>query len=214
MQKEYALILAWPATKCKQAGAWYDGLMHYLGFSKNGYYKVGHAGIVLINQLGEPHYFDFGRYHAPYGNGRVRDKHTDYDLELKTRIEKNEEGNLNIEKLIEELQYKKACHGDGVLEVSLVEIDFNKAFCKAKTMQNRGFIPYGPFVRKGTNCSRFVQVVASKGMRFGIRKILLNLPLMLTPTPMWNVLIGKRLKNKKKNLLYVKNIKKETQIVT
>jgi len=79
--KDIAIILAWPETICKQTNAWYDGLMNKLKISKNGYYKVGHAAIVLVNsKKGEAHYFDFGRYHSPKGQGRVRDISTDYDL--------------------------------------------------------------------------------------------------------------------------------------
>ena len=195
MKPEYALILAWPETKCKQAGAWYDGIMETVGVSKNGYYKVGHAAIVLINAKGEPFYFDFGRYHAPHGNGRVRDVSSDYDLALKTKINFENHKPQNIEELMNELQAKKACHGDGKLEASLVSINFKKAFDGAKKMQNKTFIPYGPFVYKGTNCSRFVKTVAHKGMSFSLRKVFLNTPLMLTPTPMWNVYIGAKQNN-------------------
>ncbi len=192
MQQEYALILAWPETKCKQAGAWYDGIMEAVGFSKSGYYKVGHAAIVLIDSKGKTFYFDFGRYHAPHGKGRVRDVTTDYDLALQTKIIFDGGEPQNIEELLIELQAKKACHGDGELEASHVKIDFDKAFEQAKKMQRQTFISYGPFVYKGTNCSRFVKTIAHKGMPFSFRKIFLNTPIMLTPTPMWNVLIGKK----------------------
>lgn len=196
MKQEYALILAWPETKCKQAGAWYDGAMNALGFSKNGYYKVGHAAIVLINSSGKPFYFDFGRYHSPHGKGRVRDASTDYELALKTLVIYDNHYPQNMEALINELQSKKACHGDGELKASLVKINFDKAFESAKTMQEQVFISYGPFVYKGTNCSRFVKTIADKGMPLSFRKFFLNTPLMFTPTPMWNVYIGQKQSNK------------------
>ncbi len=207
MQQEYALILAWPETKCKQAGAWYDGIMNIVGFSKKGYYKVGHAAIVLIDSKGKPFYFDFGRYHAPFGKGRVRDVSSDYDLALKTAVLFDEGNPQNMDELIIELQAKKACHGDGKLEASLVKIDFNKAFEEAKKMQSQTFISYGPFIYKGTNCSRFVKSVAHKGMSFSFRKLFLNTPLMLTPTPMWNVRIGKKqINNVYEDLVYKEEI--------
>ncbi len=209
MNREYALILAWPETKCKQAGAWYDGLMEALNFSNGGYYKVGHAAIVLINRFGTPYYFDFGRYHAPHGHGRVRDAQTDTDLELKTIIQYVDTTPVNIDELIDELQNKKACHGDGKLECSLVSINFCKAFKKAKEMQNRVFIPYGPFVRKGTNCSRFVKSVANNGIKSFRQKLILNLPPMLTPTPMWNVFAGEKIRNYEED----KNIIQEEEII-
>ena len=45
----FALVLAWPETKCKQAGAWYDYPLQLMNLNKNGYYKIGHAAIVLID---------------------------------------------------------------------------------------------------------------------------------------------------------------------
>lgn len=193
MGKDIALLLAWPETKCKQAGAWYDALMRLLSFNVNGYYTVGHAAIVLINhQDGECHYFDFGRYHAPKGFGRVRNKETDNELTLNTCISFDTNGKpLNIESLLRELEKKEACHGDGKLHVGLSYIDFNKSFERANYLQNREFIPYGPFVRKGTNCSRFVQSVALDGMSQSLERIGLKFPLMLTPTPKWNVVVTK-----------------------
>jgi hypothetical protein len=82
----FAIALAWPDTFCKQAGAWYDFYMEKMGISTNNHYKVGHAAVVLINgQNGKCHYFDFGRYHAPFGYGRVRDGISDPDLRIKTK---------------------------------------------------------------------------------------------------------------------------------
>ena len=48
-------------------------------------------------------------------------------------------------------------------------------------------MPYGPFVLSGTNCSRFVRTVALKGIKYPIKKLKLQFPVMLTPTPLWNV---------------------------
>jgi len=210
MDKDIAILLAWPETACKQAGAWYDPIMSALNVNQNGYYKVGHAAIVLIDHTtGECHYFDFGRYHSPQGFGRVRNKETDHDLELSTCICFGINGEpTNLTSLLAELQENDACHGDGELHAGLSSIDFEKAYCKAKEMQKREFIPYGPFVKNGSNCSRFVQVAALSGMRLSLEKVGLMLPLTLTPTPKWNTRVTKRslLKELKKSESY------ETQI--
>src|SRR5690606_25903582 len=102
MHTGIAIALAWPETKCKQAGAWYDGLMNLLGISKENYYKVGHAAVVLIEaKTGNCLYFDFGRYHAPFGQGRVRDLETDHDLEIYTKAKFDNAGNfLNYEQIL------------------------------------------------------------------------------------------------------------------
>jgi len=36
----FAIALAFPDTYCKQAGAWYDNLLNWLGIANNNYYKV------------------------------------------------------------------------------------------------------------------------------------------------------------------------------
>ena len=86
MHTGYGLVLAWPKTKVKQAGAWYDALMTFFGFNKNGYYKAGHAALVLINDKTKScTYSDFGRYQSPFGFGRVRTENTDCNLSISTK---------------------------------------------------------------------------------------------------------------------------------
>lgn len=185
----YAIVIAWPETLCKQAGAWYDGLMELLGFSKNNYYKVGHAAIVLVEtKTGACHYFDFGRYHAPFQHGRVRSAVTDHDLEIKTKAVIT--GNNQIDNYIEilsELFLNPSCHGSGALNASYCKINFEKAFMHAKCMQEQSPIPYGPFKVGGTNCSRFVNTVTLAGKPKLIYNLLLRYPKTLSPMPMGNV---------------------------
>jgi len=183
-----AIALAWPQTFCKQAGAWYDPLMNLLKISKNNYYKVGHAALVLIQNGSEQcHYFDFGRYHAPKGFGRVRSKETDYELELKTipKISGNEL--LNYSEILTELQGSDVFHGDGDLHASYIKVNFSKAFQKATEMQVASPIIYGPFVKGGTNCSRFVSTVIQAGLPLNQEKIKIKLLVPFTPSPASNV---------------------------
>jgi hypothetical protein len=191
MEKGYALILAWPDTKCKQAGAWYDPIMKQFRINKSGYYRIGHAAVVLIHgKTGKCHYFDFGRYHAPVGHGRVRSELTDHDLVLSSQIRFDEfRIPNNLKDLLSEIQDKEECHGEGKLAAGITEVDFNKSLAKAIEMQDREFIPYGPFVKNGTNCSRFVQHVAVSGLPFGWMKFSFKYPIMITPTPKWNTII-------------------------
>jgi len=39
----FAIVIAWPGTYCKQAGAWYDTITRFLGINKDYFYKAGHA---------------------------------------------------------------------------------------------------------------------------------------------------------------------------
>ncbi len=183
-----AIALAWPDTYCKQAGAWYDPLMNVLKISKNNYYKVGHSALVLIKNGGtECHYFDFGRYHAPKGHGRVRNKLTDNELQLKTIPKIENKKLLNYDELLTELQSSSVFHGDGDLYSSYVEIDFIKAYTKAIEMQSNSPIVYGPFVKNGTNCSRFVSSVILAGLSLKEERFKLKYFVPFTPSPSSNV---------------------------
>lgn len=186
----FAIALAWPETLCKQAGAWYDNLMHFVGINSRGYYRVGHAAIVLVDgNTGNCHYFDFGRYHAPHGHGRVRSTVTDHDLKIRTKAHFSHEmfGIENISDILSELQNNVSTHGTGRLLGSVIPINFNKAHRYAMHLNGMDYIPYGPFLQNGTNCSRFVNSVLYRGTNLLITKLLLKIPWMLTPTPMWNL---------------------------
>jgi hypothetical protein len=152
----FAIALAWPATYCKEPGAWYDPLSRWLGISKNNYYKAGHAALVLVDRKNEKcHYFDFGKYHAPIWHGRVRSGETDHDLKMKTVPKISESGDvlLNFNEILAELQQNSACHGEGQLVASYDRIDFQMAYKKAVNMQHLSPLPYGPFISGGSNCS-------------------------------------------------------------
>lgn len=186
----FALVLAWPQTYCKQPGAWYDGLSSLLHLSKNNYYQVGHAAIVLISiKKQRAFYFDFGRYHAPFQHGRARGAKTDFDLELQTtpKFSIDHSTVTNYDVFLKELQSHNAFHGDGTLESSIAKINFEKSLLEAERIQNKDFLPYGPFVRGGSNCSRFVHSVVNAGLVEKNRKLKLNWFIPLTPTPMSNV---------------------------
>jgi len=189
MKTGFAIALAWPETNCKNAGSWYDGLMELLGFSKNHYYKVGHAALILISkETKECHYFDFGRYHTPLGFGRVRDQETDPDLRLLTRAKISGSGKLeNFNSLLNEICNNISSHGTGATHGSYVTVDFNSAFKSAKKLQNKEVLRYGPFIWNGTNCSRFVRTVIISGQPKFISRLKIAIPLLVTPTPLHNV---------------------------
>ncbi len=186
----FAIALAWPQTYCKQPGAWYDPLTYWLGVNQNNYYKVGHAALVLIDSKNQKaHYFDFGRYHAPYKHGRVRSAETDHELEIETipLLTKDGQKLENFSNILNELQTNPACHGEGTLHASYCPVNFQKAFTKAHKMQEASPIPYGPFLYKGSNCSRFVStsiLAGYPGLKYRIR---LKYFVPFTPTPISNV---------------------------
>lgn len=191
MKKGFAIVLAWPDTICKQAGAWYDHPMKWLGINKNGYYKVGHAAIVLIDPNTRiPLYYDFGRYHSPKGKGRIRSAITDHELNLTTRVELDSTDSkiINLDHILKELYKNDSTHGTGELNGAVCEIDYQLAHDRVMKMSKRGFISYGPFLRGGTNCARFVCSVIQNSALSTRKKLGYVFPLTITPTPMWNLI--------------------------
>lgn len=185
----FALVLAWPETRCKEAGAWYDGLMSALGFNKKGYYKVGHAAIVLIDyKSGSCRYFDFGRYHAPHGFGRVRDAFTDHDLKIHTQANFSSSRELlNRAQILDELWSNASCHGSGYILSGLTRVSIEKSMKGINKLRQNDFLPYGPFVRKGTNCSRFVATVLEhSGISF-LMRLRLFFQVSISPSPKGNI---------------------------
>lgn len=186
----FAIALAWPETWCKQPGAWYDSFSSLLGISKNNYYQVGHAAVVLVDAAKKKcWYFDFGRYHAPFQFGRVRDAETDHELAMKTVPEISADGQRieNFETILTELQNNPACHGDGELHASLAPVNFESAFSRARRMLQESPIVYGPFIADGSNCSRFVNTVIRSGNPALKHLLKLKFFVPFTPTPMNNV---------------------------
>ncbi len=187
---DIAIALAWPATLCKQAGAWYDGVMRHVGVNRNGYYQVGHAAVLLLQRgAQEAIYFDLGRYHAPVGMARVRSKHTDHELVVRTPLQwdRDAEVPLNLCSVLGEVAGNSACHGTGTMHWGAVSVHHGSALRKAEALQQRTFIPYGPFVAGGSNCSRFVNTVVRAGAPAFVPRLLLGLPWTVSPTPLLNV---------------------------
>ncbi|MBS3912978.1 MAG: hypothetical protein KG003_00610 [Bacteroidetes bacterium] len=188
--KSIGIAIAWPETLCKQAGSWYDSALKTLGINKNNYYRVGHAAVILVDPVnGECRYFDFGRYHAPAGFGRVRSADTDTDLRIRTKAEIDEKMGyvLNLQAILKELEGNLSCHGNGTPIGAQTTIRFQAAMRRALKMQAHGFIKYGPFTIRGTNCSRFVRSVLVAGMFSGLTKLKLRFPWTLSPLPIYNV---------------------------
>ena len=66
-------------------------------------------------------------------------------------------------------------------------MSFDKAYKYAKRIQQKGLIPYGPFVCGGTNCSRFVASVMRSASPKFIKNARLKFPFCISPSPKRNV---------------------------
>ena len=115
----FAISLAWPETRCRKTGMWYDVMMSFFGIAKEGYYKVGHAAILLIDaKSGDIQYFDFGRYYAAYVQEKVRSQETDQELIIHSKAEISQDGKqiFNLEKILWELYKNRSTNGSGYLK--------------------------------------------------------------------------------------------------
>jgi hypothetical protein len=184
----FAIALAWPSALAKQTNDWYDGMMRGLGVNDDGYYRVGHAALVLVNaQDSTCYYFDFGRYHTPVGKGRVRDAETDEDLRISTRAKIEGRNILNFDEILCEVSTNSSTHASGTMYSSYARIDFRKAYKAAKDVQEFGPIPYGPFEKNGFNCSRFVRSIIMAGNPNWAHALRLEVVPMITPTTLFPV---------------------------
>jgi len=187
MKNDFIITLAWPEGMVTAPDSWYDKIA-----SKNGKYRVGHSALALVDSgTGKIYYFDFGRYHTPDGFGRIRDTETDPDAGIKQKAKINGEKINNIEEILVEISNNKSYHGEGALYSSVISgINFRIAFNYAKKWQEKGAIPYGPFVRNGTNCSRFVATISRKAEPSFLKKLRLKFPFTISPSPKRNVSIA------------------------
>lgn len=152
--------MAFPDTFVKMSEEFICKVLPLVGLGTKEYIKAGHAALVLVhNETGEAHYYDFGRYVTPKGFGRVRGAITDVELSIPFTAEISETGvfvNLNQFLLWLEANPQKT-HGEGRLIASVCDkIDYDKAKNFIEELQHRGSIPYGAFDKMGSNCSRFV----------------------------------------------------------
>ena len=187
MQKDFIIVLAWPEGMVAAAGGWYDKVL-----STKGQYRVGHSALILVNSAtNQLNYFDFGRYHSPFGFGRTRDLETDPDITLKSKPIISDNSIVNIKEILFEISNLKATHGHGSVYASILKnIDFNKAYEKAKEIQNMGLISYGPVVLTGTNCSRFVTTIMLASKPHWLTRLRLKYPFCLSPSPKRNISIA------------------------
>ena len=170
--------------------------------------QAGHAALLLIKK-NEPEvkYFDFGRYITSYGNGRVRSSETDPELHipLEARFKNNRISNLDSILLWLEKHPEKT-HGEGRLIASINhKINYDNAIKFIHKLIDEKEYPYGVFIKKASNCARFVTDTLINSCTNRIITLKLKSSYLLTPSP-----IGNTLKGRSVNKVYnVKNQKIE-----
>lgn len=188
------IALAYPDTFVRVSEEFVCKIFPLFGVGTKEYLKAGHAALVLVKkETGEAFYFDFGRYVTPFGKGRVRSQETDQELRMPIvgRFDASEKLS-NIEDFLLYLEANpEKTHGKGKLIASVSEgIHFESAIQFIRKIQSLGSIPYGGFIKDGSNCSRFVtdsiltSTTESK-VKSGLKRIK-----MFTPSPLGNVALS------------------------
>ncbi|PQJ72325.1 DUF6695 family protein [Polaribacter butkevichii] len=188
------VILSYPDTIVRPA--YWETLSNFwpmIGIGGKHAVQAGHAALLLIKKgCSEINYFDFGRYITSYGNGRVRSKEIDPDVAISIEAKFKDDKLNNLKEILLWIEnHPEKTHGDGRLVASIhTEIDFTKAYNFIHQLINQKEIPYGAFIKNGTNCARFVTdtIIASSANK-KINKLLKKSNLF-TPSPIGNVIKG------------------------
>ena len=189
------VILSYPDTVVRPAYWEYSSkIWPKIGIGHKDAVRAGHAALLLI-QKNNPtiQYYDFGRYITTYGNGRVRSEETDPELHIPIKAEFNNNQLSNLEELLLWLdQHPEKTHGNGRLIASINDqIDFSKAKNYIDGLIQQKEIPYGAFIKNGTNCARFVTDTIINSTTKNSMKLKLKSSFLLTPSPIGNTIKGK-----------------------
>ncbi|WP_298765963.1 DUF6695 family protein [uncultured Polaribacter sp.] len=188
------IVLSYPDTVVRPA--YWETLSSFwpkIGIGSKHAVQAGHAALLLLKKnCPEINYYDFGRYITTYGNGRVRNKKTDAELEITLQATFKNNQLTNIKEILLWLEkHPEKTHGDGRMIATINdEIDYKKAQKYINSIIKRKEIPYGTFLKNGSNCARFVTDTIIKSTNHKKIKKSLKQSNYLTPSPIGNVIKG------------------------
>lgn len=185
------IVLAYPDTFVQVTEEWICKFLPLLGLGTREYIKAGHAAMVLVeNESGNAHYYDFGRYVTPEGYGRVRGANTDVELEIPFKAILTSDNSLeNLEEFLLWLDANpQKTHGEGRLLASVCDVvDYDIAKKHIISLQGRGSVRYGAFSKAESNCSRFVTDTLLAATKEKEMRKALKFNKLFTPSTIGNV---------------------------
>ncbi|KAB1069055.1 hypothetical protein F6U93_04685 [Tamlana haliotis] len=192
MSSGMMLILAYPDSVVRLPKEWYASLMRFVGMGTKNYIRAGHAALVLVEvKTGVLSYYDFGRYIVPEPYGRVRSQETDPELKLPFQAQIEAGAIENIDEILVYLAtHPELTHGSGTMLASVcAAVDLKKAKSFITDLQNQTEVRYAAFIKKASNCARFVTdvliaSVTDKNIKKGLKK-----SKRFTPSTVGNVLL-------------------------
>jgi len=189
----FILTLAYPNTVVRISDEKFVPYLRYINVGCENYVRAGHAALVLIDtETGILEYFDFGRYTCPQGYGRVRGKLTDNELDFPLRAEVKDNELTNLNEIMTFLATNpKLTHGDGKLLVSVCKaVNYKDAKAYIMKLQNRNNVRYGAFLKRGSNCARFVTDTLIASINDKKKKKQLIKSKLFTPSTVSNVVLA------------------------
>ncbi len=188
------IVLSYPDTIVRPAYTEFSSkIWPFFGVGGKDAVQAGHAALLLINKNnGTVDYYDFGRYITSFGYGRVRSKATDVELEIPIKAKFKKDQLENVEELLIWLDsHPEKTHGEGRLVASVNNaVDYDKALAFIKSLIEQKEIPYGAFVKGGSNCARFVtDTIINSCLKRKIR-IKFKASNIFTPSPIGNAIKG------------------------
>ncbi|MFT7328272.1 MAG: hypothetical protein ACI870_000459 [Crocinitomicaceae bacterium] len=184
------IAMAFPESFVTLTNEGVSKITPYLGIGNKNGVKAGHAALCTVNHTsGEIYYYDFGRYVTPNGKGRVRSVKTDEELLIPITAKMQGKDILNLEEILIWLHaHPEKTRGDGVLVASVCSsINLKDAHSFIKLIHDKGSIPYGVFVKHGSNCARFTfdTLIASCEDPTIIKKLAFEK--IITPSPLGTI---------------------------
>jgi len=189
------VILSYPDTFVRPANWEFSSkFWTYFGIGSKNAIQAGHAALLLIRKNEtQINYYDFGRYITTYKNGRVRSKETDVELHIPISAKFKKDALSNLDEILLWIErHPEKTHGEGRLIASVNKnIDYDKAYNYITKLIDQKEIPYGAFIKKGSNCARFVtDTLAVSSLQKRV-KTKLKSSNLFTPSPIGNVIKGK-----------------------
>lgn len=201
------IIISYPDTIVRPA-YWesFSKIWPKIGIGSEHAVQAGHAALLLIKK-NEPEikYFDFGRYITSYGTGRVRCLEKDPELYIPIKASFKNDKLSNLETILLWLEkHPEKTHGEGRLIASINhKINYDNAINFIHHLMDAKEYPYGAFIKKASNCARFVTDTLINSCTNRLIVLKLKSSYVLTPSPLGNTLKGKTVKE-------VYNVKNQT----
>ncbi|WP_397446344.1 DUF6695 family protein [Polaribacter sp. R77954] len=188
------IILSYPDTVVRPAYREFSSkFWPKIGIGSKHAIQAGHAALLLIRKNdSEIKYFDFGRYITSNGFGRTRSAVTDPELQVKINADFKHNELINLEEILLWIEkHPEKTHGSGRLVAGTNnQINYSEALHFIENLIDLKELPYGAFIKKGTNCARFVTDVIIASTNHKKIKWHLKNSNLFTPSPIGNVIKG------------------------